>query len=295
MTCSDVRDVADSFLSEQLLTETNHEILRHLDACPLCRVEIDARRRLRGALRTAFHRSPALQPPAGFQTRLRDRVQDHSAQTPARSLGWGWLALAAGVLLCLGAGTVAFLNRSLAPAQALASDAVGDHRYCALTYRLARSPVPLETAATQFDSAYRLLVTEPPDEIPTAGGPARVLDRHACVYDGRRFGHVIFLYRGRVVSLLMTSEDGVSAAAADLSPHVMASPTSGLSVVSIDSTRHAVLLVGDLSAPELVQLSEAVALPLARRLQAALGVPLGRFALLTLERPSQTTALAPSR
>ena len=42
MNCRDVRDVADSFLGEELLTETNHEILRHLGTCPSCRSEIEA-------------------------------------------------------------------------------------------------------------------------------------------------------------------------------------------------------------------------------------------------------------
>ena len=44
MNCRDVREVADSFLIEELLTETNHDILRHLDTCPFCCTEIDARR-----------------------------------------------------------------------------------------------------------------------------------------------------------------------------------------------------------------------------------------------------------
>ena len=42
MNCRDVREVADSFLCEELLTETNHEILRHLDTCPSCRTELHA-------------------------------------------------------------------------------------------------------------------------------------------------------------------------------------------------------------------------------------------------------------
>jgi len=40
MNCRDVREVGDSFLCQELLTETNHEILRHLDSCPSCRTEI---------------------------------------------------------------------------------------------------------------------------------------------------------------------------------------------------------------------------------------------------------------
>ena len=40
MQCREVRELADSFLSEQLLVETNHEIVRHLETCPDCRADI---------------------------------------------------------------------------------------------------------------------------------------------------------------------------------------------------------------------------------------------------------------
>jgi putative zinc finger protein len=47
MNCRDVRELADSFLSEELLTETNHDILRHVESCVSCRNEIATRRQLR--------------------------------------------------------------------------------------------------------------------------------------------------------------------------------------------------------------------------------------------------------
>ena len=200
MNCRDVREVADSFLCEELLTETNHEILRHLETCPSCRSEIEARRRLRGALRTAFNRAPELQPSAGFADRLRDQLHQASVDRPHPwTFSGRWLALAASLVLAAGVTAAIVLNRSPAPAESLARDAIGDHRNCALKYRLARTPVPLEEAAQRFDSAYRVLLSAPPDDIPTPAGPARVVERHSCAYGTHRFGHVILRYRGRVV------------------------------------------------------------------------------------------------
>src|SRR5262245_5360853 len=99
MNCRDVRDIADSFLSEELLTETNHDILRHLDTCPSCRTEIDARRRLRRAVRDAFNRAPELQPSAEFRNRLHDQLRAASVPRTRRwSRSSRWLALAAGVV-----------------------------------------------------------------------------------------------------------------------------------------------------------------------------------------------------
>src|SRR4029453_17032983 len=154
------------------------------------------------------------------------------------------------------------------PAEALARDAIGDHRNCALKFRLVRMPVPLEEAAQRFDRAYRVLISAPPDDIPTSVGPARVVERHSCAYGAHRFGHVILQYHGRVVSLLVTAHDSATAssASAEAIPHVIGRPLDGLSVVSVSGTRHAVMLVSDLDKNELMQLAGIVSLPLAQRL-----------------------------
>jgi hypothetical protein len=147
----------------------------------------------------------------------------------------------------------------------LAQDAAGDHRNCALKYRLARQPVPLEEAAQRFDSAYRLLISTPPDDIRTPDGLARVIERHSCEYGGRRFGHVILQYRGRVVSLLVTANANDSGRAV-ATPQVIGHPEEGLSVVSVNGARHAVMLVSDLEKSQLTQLARIVSLPLAQSL-----------------------------
>jgi hypothetical protein len=269
MNCRDVREVADSFLCEELLTETNHEILRHLDTCPSCRTEIDARRRLRDALRTVFNRAPELQPTGELADRLRDQLRQAAVHKHRSwTISSRWFALAAGLVLAVGVTAAVLLNRSTAPAEALARDAIGDHRNCALKYPLVRTPVPLEEAAQRFDSAYRLLVNAPPDDIPTPDGPARVVERHSCEYGAHRFGHVILRYRGRVVSLLVTTNNKATAGAesAEAIPHVIGRPMEGLSVVSVNGSRHAVMLVSDLEKNELTQLAGIVSLPLVQRL-----------------------------
>jgi hypothetical protein len=285
MNCRDLRDVADSFLCEELLTETNHEILRHLEVCPSCRREIDARRRLRAALRSAFDRAPDLQPTGEFAGRLRARLR--SAAVPrdgASTFSRGWFALAAGLVLAAAVGRFAFVpaSRSTAQADALARDAIGDHRNCALKERLVRMPMPLDEAARRFDRAYRLLLTTPPDDLDTPDGPARVIERHSCEYGGRRFGHVILQYRGRVVSLLVTGNERTTrpAESADALPHVIGRPTNGLSVVSVDGSHHAIVLVGDLATIDLTQLSRIVSLPLAeslRHFNPERGTPIARL------------------
>ena len=131
--------------------------------------------------------------------------------------------------------------------------------------------MPLEEAARHFDTAYRLLLTAPPDEVATPNGPAHVVERHSCAYGARRFGHVILQYRGRVVSLLLAANDATTASAARpaLTPHAIGRPVDGLSAVSVNGSRHAVMLVSDLANDELTQLSRMLSLPLVERLEDA--------------------------
>lgn len=277
MNCRDFRDVADSFLSDELLTETNHEILQHLDTCPSCRADMAGRRQIRSLLRAAFNRAPDLQPAADFAGRLRERMRVAAADVRRDSpLSRRWLMLAASVLLTAGLVGALFLTQLLVPVDALARDAIGDHWNCALKNRKVRTPVPLEEAAQRFDSVYRVLLNAPPDEISTPNGPVRVVDRHSCAFGARRFGHVILEYRQHVVSLLVTADHqrpGDLVMPRDLSPQLHGRPVSGLSVASIRGAHHSILLVSDLDGPELTPLSTTVSVPLVDQLVSGLNPP----------------------
>jgi hypothetical protein len=268
MTCREVRRLADAFLSAQTTAETDHAILRHLDGCPSCGADMEGRRQLRTALRRAFNGAPALAPSPDFTARLRTQLREGADRArPGAVSRRAWLGLAAGFVLTIGLTGRLITDHETASADALARDAIGDHRNCALKYRLTRMPVPLPEAAAQFDDAYRLLMTAPPDEMSAPGGAIRVVERHACAYDGRRFGHVIMQYRGHTVSLLMTSGRGrVGAGRADAIPHAIGRPATGLTVVAVDASDRSILLVGDLGGAELTELSTIVARPLAQRL-----------------------------
>ncbi len=260
MECRDVREVADSFLAEELLTETNHEILRHLESCPVCRADLTARRALREGVRRAFHGAPGLDPSPEFVERLRTGLQSAAHQEPARRgvRFHGWWALAATVLLAVALG-VAYRGREWITATgALARAAVGDHRNCALQFRLTEKPISLEEAAQRYGAAYGVLENLPPNEVMTAVGPARVLERHACVYEGRRFAHIVFEYRGERVSLMMTAADEAGSPAA--------TRVDGMNVASFLAGRQIVFIAGDVLAADLTMLADTVAGPLRREL-----------------------------
>jgi anti-sigma factor RsiW len=267
MQCREVRDLADSFLSEQLLVETNHEVLRHLENCPDCRAELEARRALRTAIQRAFLNADAL--------RVReDFARDIGTGLRSVSRGAGRLsrrhAVAAAAVMALAAGAGLFLRPE--DLDAIALDAVGDHRNCAVRFRLPEKPIPLEEAETRYAAWYRRLRDTPPAELALSAGPVRVVERHACVFNGRRFAHVVLQFQGQIVSLLVTEDRHwlPNLTGGEGQPHLVSQPVAdGFSVMSFSTSRHRVSFVSNLGEAELREVAEGLASPVARRLAGA--------------------------
>ena len=105
MNCKDFREIADSYLSDELLVETNHEVLRHLENCADCRQELSTRRDLRERLRLSVKNSAISQINPAFATRLKANLQ---AAAERQKTAWSWghlfnlkMIMAAGSILIL--------------------------------------------------------------------------------------------------------------------------------------------------------------------------------------------------
>jgi hypothetical protein len=255
-------------------SQTSHEILRHFDTCPVCHADLAAERALRRSVRQAFQNARELDARPEFIARLRTSLGSIGQQEPAaRGVTFpGRWALAATVLLALACG-LAYRGRDWVMATgALARAAVGDHRDCALLRQLAGISIPLEEATERYGGAtYRILGRVPPSDVMTTIGPAHIVRRHACFYAGRRFAHVVFEYRGELVSLLVTATDGRQLTLpGETPPHVThASRIDQTSVVSFRTPRYAVFLAGNISPAEVSALAAAVVEPLYRELAGA--------------------------
>src|SRR5260370_26040165 len=62
----------DAYISNELLVETNHEMLRHLETCPACSAELETRGRLRSRLKSAVQGQPV---PPGFPASVPERIR----------------------------------------------------------------------------------------------------------------------------------------------------------------------------------------------------------------------------
>jgi anti-sigma factor RsiW len=262
MQCHEVRDLADAFIADELLVETNQEILRHLESCPDCRAEIAARRALRSRLKSAFAAAADLAPREEWLSEVRTRLQVES-QSARRS--WNspatWLALAATVVLAAGLGLFTLAgSRGAAGLLALARSAVGDHRNCAVRFNLAEKPIPLSQAAEQYDPMYRVFEATPAASVSGRNGTIEVLERHACVFEGRRFAHVVMKYQGELVSLLVTEANAgpLTRLPAPGESGLALAPGDGYNVVYQQARGYAVFVVASGNATMVRDVADAI-------------------------------------
>lgn len=114
MNCQKFKEIVESYISDELLVETNHEVLRHLENCPACRRELSLRRDFRGKLRAAVRNAPDAQIDPAFTQRLQADLHQTAMRRPKRQNFFGnfnllirkqFLATAAlGVLIVAGFG-----------------------------------------------------------------------------------------------------------------------------------------------------------------------------------------------
>lgn len=266
MECRDARELAESFITEQLLVETTQEIVRHLDRCPPCRAEFESQRRLRAATRSAFERSPALAMLPHFADGLRVRLEAE-AHPAAPAHRWrGWLGLAAAIVALAAAGLHWRAGEQLS---SLARLALGDHQNCALSFHLTEQPISLADAQRRFGGRLATLQTVEPAETSLPAGPLRIVERHDCVFKGHRFAHLVLQYQGTAVSVLVSHDPD---AARDWWPG-SGSPTQtsadGFRTVSFRRSRYTVFIVSAMPEAALDAVVRAMAAPLSHALEGA--------------------------
>jgi hypothetical protein len=307
MNCQGFRELIESYLSNELLVETNHEFLRHLEECAACRNELAARRELRVRLRSAVKTSADMQADAVFAARLRSSLRD----TALRSTAWErfkfagffntriWALTAACLLVVVLFGTE-WLKRS-APAnetvmkeigpsdqtsesplpaespllhavhiawREIAHAAIGDHRDCALEFRLKEKPIPLKQAAERFgtfnkdlDKTVIAAINEAPVEKPA--DRIEFLGAHSCVFEGRRFAHVVLKYKGRPVSILVINTD----LPGDNIDSFTTQSEGPVQAASFSVAHHAVFVVSDLTKEENSAIAQIVSPSIRRHIE----------------------------
>jgi len=270
MVCLKVQELADAFLCEELPVETTQAVLAHLETCPACEAEIDGVRRLRAATRSAFDRTPDFRIDPAFAAALSSHLHRAAREPVPRTPQRAWMAIAASILLLIGAGW-GWRASSSTSLSSLLHAAVGDHRFCALTYKFAERPLPVEEAAGRYDGPNGLFEKVEPSTTTLSGGLLLVVERHSCEHDGRHFAHVILRYKHETVSLLVTSDVGAPRwlpgnGTNEQATAVVLPVTDGFEVTSLRGPRQVAFVISSLAHADAQEVAKALVGPVSKLL-----------------------------
>jgi hypothetical protein len=301
MNCKDFREIADSYLSDELLVETNHEILRHLENCAECRTELSDRRNLRERLRFSVKNSQISQINPAFTMRLKANLE---AQSKRKKVAWHWASVfsnrlifvAASILiLALGIGVIrrnwksdAVENVSLHPNPTVSiipsfensplpiqnasfikikNDAVDDHKFCALKFSLKDAPITLEEAAQRFEKYNKgldLAIIKPLREV--FGSKVELLEAHSCIINGRRFAHVVLKYQNRPISVLVTTHADFSDPSNNGNA-ISCQSVENLQIACFETVENNIFVISDLSESENLKIARTITASVKKHLQ----------------------------
>ncbi len=271
MNCKDFREIADSYLSNELLVETNHEVLRHLENCPDCRRELASRRNLREKLREAVKHAPQSRINPAFVFKLKEGLRKNAFR---KEKTWGFIGakavLAGAVAVLVLYFAVGLIWRKSAPEIAnvkpdntsitlpretfniqqadfieVRKDAIDDHKNCALAHKLKERPISLDEAAKTYGAAnkdFDITVIKALHEV--FGDKVKLIKAHNCIINGRRFAHVVVEFQGKIVSVLMTKrENGDEKNDSDA---ISCQSADGLQIACFESKKYGIFVVSDL-------------------------------------------------
>ncbi|MCW5960633.1 MAG: zf-HC2 domain-containing protein [Pyrinomonadaceae bacterium] len=255
MKCQDFRELIDSYLCDELLTETNHEVLRHIEHCRDCRNVTEERRGFRSRMRGAVLNSGEYTICDRFRADLHARLR--AAAVPAQSsksffLFRGFIPALAAAAVLLFAVVFGFwvvdrsengvpsasIDNKVYP-QRIQQIALGDHKNCAVKYDLKEAPVEIDLATPQFAHLKQTVLVPLKEKF----GTCNFVESHICKYEGQEFTHLVFDYDQKTMSVLMIDLENYGA----LKPNQIATLSDqGYQVAHFDIENKAVFVISDL-------------------------------------------------
>lgn len=211
--CKRIRSYLDSYLNNELLVETNHEVLKHLETCEACSRSLRDRARLKDQLKRAVMQEYA-------PVALRERISGNLRSKRRFKLSTVTFALAAAAAVVVIALTVSFALKPNYGKQALSlhaevgkGDVTGqllkigfdDHVYCAIDHGMANRQFTVEQVSERLGAEYAGLADVLRQRMPE---DYRIVVGHRCHYQGREFIHLIMRNQSDEVSLVVTRKNG---------------------------------------------------------------------------------------
>jgi hypothetical protein len=272
--CERTRKYLDSYIDNELLVETNHDVLKHLESCPACAAEADARGHLRARVKVAV-RSQAV--PVELAALVREKIRTEESR---KAWGASWarwpVAAAAGVAACVvlwvnfaperipaigdRPAQNAYIQKISTRMAAVLKVGLGDHLHCAVFRK--KSPVPpVVEMEKELGPGFQGLLPVVRASVPEG---YRILMAHQCDYQKRHFVHLTLEKNGSVLSLVIArkqegeSFDGLRATTRNGIP-LYQSAAGAYQVTAFDAGNFMAYVVSDVNRHTNLQIASALA------------------------------------
>jgi anti-sigma factor RsiW len=266
----------DSYISNELLVETNHEVLRHLESCPECAGEVEARSRMKSRLKAAALHQVV---PADLEARVRESLRTETVRGGSSWTKWVGAA-AAVVVLTVGGwmavprwtqpampdiadrkGQDAFIQRVSDSLSEVLKVGLRDHIHCSVFRRYPKNPPSAGEMAQKLGPAYQELAPLVKSRVPEE---YRIILAHQCGYQGRRFVHLTLSNGSNLISLVITrkqegeSLQGVAASSNSSGVSIYQGTARNYQVAGFETDEFLAYVVSDLGRKQNMQIATAL-------------------------------------
>ncbi|MBX7170794.1 MAG: hypothetical protein K1X72_07540 [Pyrinomonadaceae bacterium] len=241
MNCRDFREIADSYLSDELIVETNHEVFQHLENCPNCRQELSTRREIREKLRVSLKTAPEFQMNPVFAKRVKADLQDAAFQ---KKSWFNWKVLLpafASLLIVIGIPFFLFFQKNAPPNlfAEISEKAVERHEDCGLKHYKDWEKNIGKLSAEKI-SFVKSLESE----------GTQILEVHNCKFEGKSFIHFVLRHNGKIISVLKTASENAAVTNSNTEDSIICKREKGLQVSSFKIGEDLVFVISDMSEAE---------------------------------------------
>jgi len=276
--CERFRQYLDSYISNELLVESNLEVLGHIEQCSACAQELETRMCIRASLQAAARREEV---PPRLEQKIRRELRERSpVHLWPFDFSFRWMSAVAALLLISTAIWIVLRSRrELGPQQqnayigrissrlsTILQVGLRDHVHCAVFRKYPKDPPAFAEMARDLGPQYAGLVplvkARVPDEF-------RVILAHRCTVQGRNYVHLVLRGPSSLLSLIITKKNpGESFPAFQLAPVLQASGvpvyragTGQFQVAAFASQACLAFVISDLPEERNLQLAAALAPP----------------------------------
>ena len=274
--CARIRRHLDAYLSNELLVETTNDVLRHLESCEACSRELEARTRVRDALRRA---AVSQVPPEALRLSIQRQLRNKQPGFLAGSPRLTWAVALAMVVVLVGIATEQWISvqRGRRIVASVLAIGVSDHVQCAIKgHNYPDIANPPEKLREKLGPQYAGLLEVVQQKLPGF----EILEAHICSIPNspRKYIHFITRGRGTILSVILTKREGaqfptgkrfVSGSSGSVS--LYEAHLEGMNAAGFESKEYLGFVVSDLSQDATVQIASALAPPLKAALDAGSG------------------------